>query len=680
MPTATCVLTRVKADVLQLTDAEIDDFWRWLPWIFSLRRCTTEGSISVQLGAPAAGEGVENPDSKGDEHKSHVEGLAAPQAPAGAHHVFSGQLAAPVIIAAGPQTYGKGDIGGEPTLEDVTVAVYDTDWSETEAKTTYTEHDRKVLWSDEEEDIAEAVTYQREKEADGKILSSKPEKKILWSEEDEDWKQDVATPVRHQCVTEPEKKVLWSEEEQEQEDEEDEEDVAAPGEDEVENEVEGEAARRIVENGMASAEDDRDNAAKTEAMRRTLENFPERKILWSDEEDWDEEQGSDEWEEGGEEGGREVEAGVEQFLAEEEEEEEEESKEDEVAGQADKLANDDGAVEETDQETAEEQEEDGAEKGAEVQEHVEEKGAKTKNDEEKRRKDETKQSEQARLAKRDEKGFASTRNGETADRPGQKSSASSSSAKAQHAGSSGSKAPANGAKRGRASHGGRAQRDNFAGVFDDDDWPSLPGPILRPVPEQKGSRKQDSAPSTSSASTAVGGAAKPYGASGPPQAGSGSAGSVAGKGSSMGHSPALVGDSESAASAKEQSTTVAGRRAEASQDVASPPPSSSDDDRGLLALLCGEWRDTQGSSYKLSLDRGGASLSVQTVRPDLTTLFTKGLIRLSRRPHKGGVEIVWGTRPSFVLAGPPRMGDTHPSQICWSTPGSAGRSFTWRRQ
>ena len=56
-----------------------------------------------------------------------------------------------------------------------------------------------------------------------------------------------------------------------------------------------------------------------------------------------------------------------------------------------------------------------------------------------------------------------------------------------------------------------------------------------------------------------------------------------------------------------------------------------------LDAFVGKWSDAKKSKYELSLDAGGASISVRTTRPDGIERFTKALIRL-----QSSGKVVWG--------------------------------------
>merc|ERR550532_93198 len=114
------------------------------------------------------------------------------------------------------------------------------------------------------------------------------------------------------------------------------------------------------------------------------------------------------------------------------------------------------------------------------------------------------------------------------------------------------------------------------------------------------------------------------------------------------------------------------------------PPSEPGGSRSLqpqLVLLCGTWMDPNGTRYTLTLDMDGKSLSVQIARPEGGTSHRQGLIRLAQRPDGKGLGVVWGARPTYVLADPCPTGEEMPRNLAWvAAAGGFKKGFEWKRQ
>jgi len=101
----------------------------------------------------------------------------------------------------------------------------------------------------------------------------------------------------------------------------------------------------------------------------------------------------------------------------------------------------------------------------------------------------------------------------------------------------------------------------------------------------------------------------------------------------------------------------------------------------LLASLCGEWRDTAGSSYRLTWDKSGTTLGVRTRRPQGAEMFTKGLIRIQRTPNGWKDSVVWGSKPSFILLEWQYQDDRldRLDSVLWGSNDRSRKSFRWKR-
>ena len=89
--------------------------------------------------------------------------------------------------------------------------------------------------------------------------------------------------------------------------------------------------------------------------------------------------------------------------------------------------------------------------------------------------------------------------------------------------------------------------------------------------------------------------------------------------------------------------------------------------RGDIRRVLGDWVDTFRTEYKVQLDKGGTSCTVQTTRPTGTVRKTRALIRMA------GESIIWGQ--SYVLDN----GRPCKSQLRWLRLGDVRGDFVWTR-
>ena len=88
---------------------------------------------------------------------------------------------------------------------------------------------------------------------------------------------------------------------------------------------------------------------------------------------------------------------------------------------------------------------------------------------------------------------------------------------------------------------------------------------------------------------------------------------------------------------------------------------------GAIHRVLGDWVDTFRTEYKVQLDKGGTSCTVQTTRPTGTVRKTRALIRMA------GESIIWGQ--SYVLDN----GRPCKSQLTWLRLGDVRGDFLWTR-
>ena len=88
---------------------------------------------------------------------------------------------------------------------------------------------------------------------------------------------------------------------------------------------------------------------------------------------------------------------------------------------------------------------------------------------------------------------------------------------------------------------------------------------------------------------------------------------------------------------------------------------------GDIRRVLGDWVDTFRTEYKVQLDKGGTSCTVQTTRPTGTVRKTRALIRMA------GESIIWGQ--SYVLDN----GRPCKSQLTWLRLGDVRGDFLWTR-
>ena len=88
---------------------------------------------------------------------------------------------------------------------------------------------------------------------------------------------------------------------------------------------------------------------------------------------------------------------------------------------------------------------------------------------------------------------------------------------------------------------------------------------------------------------------------------------------------------------------------------------------GAIHRVLGDWVDTFRTEYKVQLDNGGTSCTVQTTRPTGSVRKTRALIRMA------GESIIWGQ--SYVLDN----GRPCKSQLTWLRLGDVRGDFVWKR-
>ena len=127
----------------------------------------------------------------------------------------------------------------------------------------------------------------------------------------------------------------------------------------------------------------------------------------------------------------------------------------------------------------------------------------------------------------------------------------------------------------------------------------------------------------------------------------------------------------SAASAVTPAATIPPPVDHADFPITSPAdPSDTAERHPWLAALVGTWEDTRQSEYAVTWSQRARekTLSVRTMRPDGSRIFTEGLIRVDAQAR-----VVWGSRPSFVLVGLPT------AQAAWQPTRDSEYEFIWSR-
>eukprot|EP00747_Dinoflagellata_sp_TGD_P171039 gnl/TRDRNA2_/TRDRNA2_204078_c0_seq1.p1 gnl/TRDRNA2_/TRDRNA2_204078_c0~~gnl/TRDRNA2_/TRDRNA2_204078_c0_seq1.p1 ORF type:complete len:188 (-),score=20.94 gnl/TRDRNA2_/TRDRNA2_204078_c0_seq1:311-874(-) len=88
-----------------------------------------------------------------------------------------------------------------------------------------------------------------------------------------------------------------------------------------------------------------------------------------------------------------------------------------------------------------------------------------------------------------------------------------------------------------------------------------------------------------------------------------------------------------------------------------------------LAAVVGQWQDTRGSRYEVSISVPGESLDVSTIRPNGMQTMTRKLIRLK----SGTLHVLWGKGDFQWVAV-----EGQPNLVRWCSQ-SGGRDFEWLR-